>query len=95
METLIVGVGTLYEEQKKTNDLIAQLLIEVKATNAKQNRLENALGQIVQNTIVAKDTASMMLKKETEIKDQMNLISGRTRDIVQAFQKVGNKVKDD
>lgn len=93
LETVIVGVGTLYEEQKKLTDLISQMLVELKALNAKQNRLENALGQIVQTSLVVKENTNKISDKQGEIKSQMNIISGRTKDIVNVFQKGGNSAK--
>lgn len=89
VETCIIGMGTLYEEQKKVTDLLSQMLVELKALNAKQNRLENALGQLVQNSIVTKENVGKVLDVQNHLKSQANIISGRTRDLVQVFQKGG------
>ena len=90
LETMIVGLNTIYETQRKMCEFMEQMLTEIKCTNAKQNRLENALGQIVQNTLILKETTNKISDKNNEIKSQMNLISGRTKDIVNVFQKGGN-----
>lgn len=89
VETCIIGMGTLYEEQKKVTDLLSQMLVELKALNAKQNRLENALGQLVQNSIITKENVGKVLDVQNHLKSQANIISGRTRDLVQVFQKGG------
>ena len=90
METLIVGLNTLYEEQKsihednqKLAEIMTQMLQELKVLNAKQNRLENALGQIVSNVLIVKDNSNKVLDRETEIKSQINLVSGRVKDIIE------------
>lgn len=90
LETMIVGLNTIYETQRKMCELLEQVLTEIKCTNAKQNRLENALGQIVQNTIILKENTSKIVDTQNHLSSQANIVSGRTRDIVQAFQKVGN-----
>lgn len=89
LETIIVGTNLMYENQKKMIEVMEQMLIEIKALNAKQNRLENALGQIVQNTVVLKENTTKSIEKANDLKSTVNIISGRVKDLTQTFQKVG------
>lgn len=81
LETLICGTNLMYENQGKMIELMEQMLIEIKALNAKQNRLENALGQIVQNSIMVKDNTAKLHDDNSSIKSTLNLINGRVKDI--------------
>ena len=81
LETLICGTNLMYENQQKMLELMEQMLIEIKALSAKQNRLENALGQIVQNSIMIKDNANKSREESSAIKSALNLINGRVKDI--------------
>lgn len=89
LETIIVGLNTMYENQNKMCEVLDQLLVELKALNAKQNRLENALGQMVTNTLIVKENTNKIVDAQNHLKSQANIISGRTRDIVQALNKFG------
>ena len=71
----------MYENQKKMVELMEQMLVEIKALSVKQNRLENALGQIVQNSLIIKDTTDKLHDDNSNIRSTLNLISGRAKDI--------------
>lgn len=81
LETLICGTNFMYENQKKMLELMEQMLVEIKALSVKQNRLENALGQIVQNSLIIKDTTDKLHDDNSNIRSTLNLISGRAKDI--------------
>ena len=87
VETCITGIGTMYEEQKKITDLLSQMLVELRALNAKQNRLENALGQLVQNALIDKETQGKIYDNAKEMRSQVDLANGRLRDIIESLKK--------
>ena len=89
LETVIVGLNTMYENQNKMCAVLDQLLVELKALNVKQNRLENALGQAVTNMLIVKENTNKIVDAQNHLKSQSNIISGRARDLVQIFQKGG------
>ena len=86
LDLLIVGINKMYETQKAQNELIGNLLVELKATNTKINRLENALGQIVSNAIEVKQNTQNELTAVKEIKSSCATISGRLRDMNSKFK---------
>lgn len=87
LETLIVGMNTMYEMQKEYTEVIKSLLVEIKALNQKQNRLENALGQIVQNSIIIKETENKIADSTNAVRSQINLANGRLKDLVDWSKK--------
>ena len=87
LETLIVGLNTVYEQHKETNEILKELLVEIKALNVKQNRLENALGQIVSNSIAMKEHIVEMKEQHNYLKSQANITNGRLKDLVNVFPK--------
>ena len=93
LETLIVGMNTMYEMQKEYTEAIKELLVEIKALNQKQNRIENALGQIVQNTIILKENTSKIADSTNAVRSQMNLANGRLKDLVDGSKKYDKTYK--
>ena len=91
LETIIVGLNTMYETQHKMCEVLDQILVELRANNVKQNRLENALGQIVQSSLILKENTNKIVDTQNHLKSQANIVSGRTRDIVQVLNKFGKK----
>ena len=89
LETLVVGLNTVYEQHKETNGMLKELLVEIKALNVKQNRLENALGQIVSNSIAMKEHIVEMKEQNNYLKSQANITNGRLKDLVNVFPKKG------
>lgn len=82
LDTLILGLNQLYEIQKLQNEGINNLLEQIKITNTKINRLENALGQIVNHSIAIKDTLTNQYNNIRDIKSSTATINGRVRDIL-------------
>lgn len=87
LETLIVGMNTMYEIQKEYSATMKDLLVEIKALNAKQNRIENALGQLVQNSIITKENTNKICDSANSIRSQLNLANGRLKDLVDGVRK--------
>jgi len=87
LETLIVGMNTMYEMQKEYNTTLKDLLVEIKALNAKQNRIENALGQLVQNSIITKENTNKICDSANSIRSQLNLANGRLKDLVDEVKR--------
>lgn len=81
LETILLGLNQVFQMQKEYNETMKNLLIEIKALNTKQNRLENALGQIVVNTLGSRDNSEKMLGKMTDTNSTLNIISGRVKDM--------------
>lgn len=86
LDMLIVGLNKMYEAQRLQNETLNNLLIEVKAGNAKTNRLENALGQIIPNLIQIKTTVDNSRDLIRDIKSTGATISGRLRDLIGKFK---------
>lgn len=80
-DLLVVGLNRIYETIQKQSEVFDQLLIEIKALNVKQNRLENALGQIVINTLTDKELNAKIKDDQVDIISKLNVISGRLKDI--------------
>lgn len=55
LDALILGINQLYQIEKSNNELLSQLLEQMKVSNAKVNRLENVIGQIHTNVIQIKE----------------------------------------
>lgn len=86
LELLILGLNQIYEAQKLQNEAINNMLIEIKATSTKINRLENALGQIVTNSIQIKENTGDSRDLLRDIKSTGAIISGRLRDLIGKFK---------
>ena len=86
LETLIVGLNTMYEAQKLQNECLNNILEQMKVTNTKINRLENALGQIVTNSIQIKENTGDSRDLLRDIKSTGAIISGRLRDLIGKFK---------
>lgn len=87
VDTLIVGVNQLYQIEKANNELMTQILEQLKISNTKVNRLENAIGQILANSIQIKESNDDILKENKEVKSSVAIINGRVRDILQIQNK--------
>ena len=87
LETLIVGMNTMYEMQKEYSATMKDLLVEIRALNTKQNRIENALGQLVQNSIITKENTNKICDSTNAIRSQLNLANGRLKDLVDGVKK--------
>ena len=87
LETLIVGMNTMYEMQKEYSATMKDLLVEIRALNTKQNRIENALGQLVQNSIITKENTNKICDSTNAVRSQLNLANGRLKDLVDGVKK--------
>ena len=98
MDTVLVGIQVMYEEQKKTNELISELLKEIKAQNVKMDRVEkristveNAVGQILPKLIIVNDHEEDIVQYLRDIKSSTAILNGRTKDILASVEdkKIG------
>ena len=92
------GIQVMYEEQKKTNELISELLKEIKAQNVKMDRVEkristveNAVGQILPKLIMVNDHEEDIVQYLRDIKSSTAILNGRTKDILASVEdkKIG------
>lgn len=90
-DTIVVAIQVLYDEQKKTNDILQQLLVEIKGVNAKSGRIEgrmstveNAVGQLHTNVLKSNETLDYIYKEAKEVKSSVATVSGRVKDILNA-----------
>lgn len=88
-DTVVLAIQVLYDEQKKTNDILQQLLVEIKGVNAKSGRIEgrmstveNAVGQLHTNVLKSNETLDYIYKEAKEVKSSAATISGRMKDIL-------------
>lgn len=88
-ETVVLAIQVLYDEQKKTNDILQQLLVEIKGVNAKSGRIEgrmstveNAVGQLHTNVLKSNETFDYIYKEAKEVKSSVATINGRMKDIL-------------
>ena len=93
MDTVLVGIQVMYEEQKKTNELISELLKEIKAQNVKMDRVEkristveNAVGQILPKLIMVNDHEEDIVQYLRDIKSSTAILNGRTKDILASVE---------
>lgn len=87
VDTLIIGLNSLYELEKQNNKLMQDILKELQVNNTKTNRLENALGQIVSNTLVIRDTMNnSIVNYLRDTKSGVAVISGRTKELLGKFK---------
>ena len=99
IDLLTVGVNTLYEGQCETNNLLKELIRELKITNQKLERvekkvnvIENAVGQTVSKTISMLDTQKDIESHIRDSKSTLAIIKGRTTDIMEEIcQKTTRK----
>lgn len=87
IDTVVIGLNQLYQIEKENNELMKQILEQIKVQNTKTNRLENALGQIVGNVVEIKDTTNGNNTLLRDLKSTGAVVSGRLRDIQQNQQK--------
>lgn len=87
VELLVVGLNKMYELEMNNQKLLNDLLTEIRATNVKMNRLENALGQIVSNSIEIKTTVSNDSGTIRDIKSGVAVTSGRLKDLLGKFKE--------
>ena len=88
-DTVVLAIQVLYDEQKKTNDILQQLLVEIKGVNAKSGRIEgrmftieNAIGQLHTNVLKSNETLDYIYKEAKEVKSSVATINGRMKDIL-------------
>ena len=88
IDLLTVGINTLYEGQCETNNLLKELIQEIKVTNQKLERveqkvntIENAVGQTVSKSIMILDTQKNIETHLRDAKSTLAIIKGRTTDI--------------
>ena len=88
-DTIVVAIQVLYDEQKKTNDILQQLLVEIKGINAKSGRIEgrmstveNAVGQLHTNVLKSNETLDYIYKEAKEVKSSVATINGRMKDVL-------------
>ena len=86
IDLLIAGLNRLCEIEKANGEKLDAVLTEIKATNTKTNRLENALGQVVGNVIEIKNTENANNGLLKDLKSTGAVISGRLRDMVGKFK---------
>lgn len=98
IQTLVAGLNTMYESQKEYAEtmkqyvervgvLIKGLSDEVKTINAKQNRLENALGQIVQNSLITKENTAKVSDSVSAVRSQLNIANNKLKELVDLEKK--------
>lgn len=90
LETLITGVGTLYEGQQDSDKFYKDCLTELKAINVKYNRLEKMLGQLVPTLLIIKGLLEDMKSQNIDLKSNAAITNGRLKDLVQLVGKGGN-----
>ena len=87
VDTLIIGLNSLYEIEKQNNKLMQDILKELQINNTKTNRLENALGQIVSHTLVIRDTMNnSVVSYLRDTKSGVAVITGRMKDLLNKFK---------
>lgn len=86
VDMLIVGLNKLCEIEAKNAEKLDLILTELKATNTKSNRIENALGQIVGNVIEIKNTENANNGLLKDLKSTGAVLSGRLRDLLGKFK---------
>lgn len=86
IDLLIAGLNRLCEIEKANGEKLDNILTAIEATNAKTNRLENALGQIVGNVIEIKNTENANNGILKDLKSTGAVVSGRLRDMVGKFK---------
>lgn len=86
LDLLIAGLNRLCEIEKANGEKLDNILTEIKSTNTKTNRLENALGQVVGNVIEIKNTENANNGLLKDLKSTGAVISGRLRDMVGKFK---------
>ena len=86
VDMLIVGLNKLCEIEAENGEKLDAILEQIKVTNTKTNRLENALGTAVSNIIEIKNTTNDNNSILKDLKSQGAVISGRLRDMVAKFK---------
>lgn len=99
-DTIVVAIQVLYDEQKKTNDILQQLLVEIKGVNAKSGRIEgrmstieNAVGQLHTNVLKSNETLDYIYKEAKEVKSSVATVNGRVKDILNVKNGSEPKIK--
>lgn len=85
LDALILGVNQLYQIEKANNELMTQMLEQMKVTNAKLARMENITGQTHANVIQIKDSIKESISVQREEKSSVATMSGRLKDIHSYF----------
>ena len=81
LDLLLVAMTDVSEQLKKQNELMEEIVTQVKASSVKANRFENAVGQTLSNTIAIKDTLTDIVKQGNERNSALNMVTGRLKDI--------------
>ena len=86
IDLLIVGLKNLCEIEQANGAKLDAILTEIRGTNTKLNRIENAVGQAVSNVIEVKNTTNANNTILKDLKSTGAVISGRLRDMVAKFK---------
>lgn len=86
LDALILGINQLYQIEKSNNELIKEVVEQIKISNTKQSRLENVVGQIHTNLIIVKNTLDKIEPTIRDTKSSVVTIAGRVRDMLQKFK---------
>ena len=86
LDALIIGINQLYQIEKSNNVLLKDMLEQIKISNTKVGRLENVIGQIHTNIIVAKKDVDEIKSLVRETKSSTAIISGRVKDMLAKFK---------
>ena len=94
-EQIIAGMNAIFqlqkqlvELQKQQTETLNKVLSSLQANTAKQKNLENALGQLVTQTLTMKEHLVEVKSQNEYVKGQLNITNGKLRDIHGLFQKM-------
>ena len=95
LDTLIVGLNVMYEEQSKTNKLLQQL-IEMMSNNGNKienieqriKSIDNSSGQTLAKITEMKEYEEEIADSIIKLKSSVNTVSGRTNDILRKIAPV-------
>lgn len=87
IELLIAGLNKLYEVEKANGEKMDAIIEQLRISNTKSNRLENAVGQIVGNVIEIKNTENQNNGLIKDIKSSLAIVCGRLRDLLSKFKE--------
>ena len=88
LDIMLVGVNTLYETSTTTNELMRELIKELRAVSVKMDRIEkrvgsveNATGQLVAKSVSINEYFEGIEKNIRDAKSSLAIINGRVTDI--------------
>jgi len=97
IQTMVAGLNTMYNMQKEyiesMKSAIKELTEEIKSLNAKQNRLENALGQIVQSSLITKENTGKAVDTMSAVRSQMNMANSKLKELVDGSKRYDKTYK--